>query len=491
MKNFCGIEGVESVFQPKQIRGSNDSKRVRACSRACRWLATTGALAASLVAWGNVAPAFASAEPSTASQNVVARAVQLTKWWAYGKEILLEARFDSEMQSGLSTAQLADVWAELVAQKGSYKGVSGARMETVGGVPVVVVAVAFQNESAGIEWSFSSDGTVTGLHIVLLPAAWSRPWYDKRATYAEEKLTIGSGYLKVPAELDVPVGKGPFPAVVLVPGSGPADMNERVDGGPEEPLRDLAHGLASSGIAVLRYDKPTFANPIAFEGPENVNRVTPQVTDVADAEAATEYLLQAKNINPSEVFVAGHSLGGFVAPMVVKTIPKVAGLIMLAAPTTSPAQLLVNQTRYLDELGGPLIASEQANLTRLSAEVKLADSPKLTVSTPADELPLGLPAQYWLFFQHYSAIRTASSLTEPILVLQGMSDYQVPPSSLSIWEKALAGHANASFDSFQSLDHMFMPVTGKSTPADYMRPNHVASVVVGTIATWVKQQTNS
>ena len=63
-------------------------------------------------------------------------------------------------------------------------------------------------------------------------------------------------------------------------------MNEQISQGPEEPFRDLAGGPASSGIEVLRYDKPTYVNPTAFEGQAHTARVTTSVTDVQDAEAA-------------------------------------------------------------------------------------------------------------------------------------------------------------------------------------------------------------
>lgn len=86
-------------------------------------------------------------------------------------------------------------------------------------------------------------------------AAPSPPPYADRATFAEQEVVVGSGEWALPGTLSLPNGAGPFPAVVLVHGSGPADRDETV--GPNKPFRDLAWGLASRGVAVLRYDKRT------------------------------------------------------------------------------------------------------------------------------------------------------------------------------------------------------------------------------------------
>src|SRR5437868_1155092 len=74
-----------------------------------------------------------------------------------------------------------------------------------------------------------------------------------RDTFDEREVTVGKGEWELPGTLGLPKGSGPFPAVVLVQGSGPQDRDETM--GVNKPFQDIAWGLASNGIAVLRYDK--------------------------------------------------------------------------------------------------------------------------------------------------------------------------------------------------------------------------------------------
>lgn len=422
-----------------------------------------------------------------ASVNLSDEAKQLTEDWTQAKYSAIENAFDAQMQSALPQSELLAIWNQWLAKDGAFQGIGQAQTQTLNNTSVVLITLNFQKGAVGLEWTFSSSGSVTGLHVVTPPssATWQRPSYDKASSFRSISLTVGKGFLKVPAELDVPNGKGPFPAVVFMPGSGPEDMNEQVSGGPEEPFRDLAVGLASNGIAVLRYDKPTFTNPKAFEGASHMNRITPAYSDVADAEAALRTLLKQPKIDPSEVFLLGHSLGGYIAPMVAQNVPKVAGLILMGAPTQSLADVLVPQERYLDQLKGPLTSTEKQQLAALQTQVNLANSAKLTVNTPANSLPEGLPAQYWLFYQHYNALKTAQSLRAPMLIMQGGRDYQVTPNNLTQWKNALKNHSNIHYRLFPALNHLFVSGTGKSTPNEYMLPGHVASNVIAGISGWL------
>ncbi len=474
--------------------GMNQGKRTGTSGEGGLWMRS--ALGAFVVGLGltGVGVPVVLAHSSQSGSSLGSEAIQLTRLWAEGRAAAVEAHFDPAMKSAAPATALAGLWKELVGTKGAYQETGTVQLIPTSTAHTAVVTVDFQKGRVGLAWSFSPTGYVTGLHLVAPPtsasstAVWQRPSYDHPAAFRRVQVNIGSGFLRVPAQLDVPIGRGPFPGVVLIPGSGPENLNEQVSHGPEEPFRDLADGLASSGIVVLRYDKPTYANPSAFEGAAHVARVTPFVTDIQDAQAAAVWLSHNPDVKPGRVFLLGHSLGGAMAPLVARRVRAVEGLILLAAPARPLASYLVPQERYLAGLHGPLAPGETQQLRQLAGQVKRALSPTLTAQVPNTALPFDLPAGYWQFYQHYSATRTAASLHLPMLLLQGGRDYQVPPSDLRLWQTALVHHQRVTFHLFPGLDHLFVPVTGPSTPADYLRPGHVSPEVIHGIASWIHEQ---
>ncbi|MHB8295611.1 MAG: alpha/beta hydrolase family protein [Acidimicrobiales bacterium] len=433
-------------------------------------------------------PATTALTTVVLSRSSLAR--QLSADFAHGRDMAIERHFDPAMQSGLPASQLPGLWAQLTAKEGSFQGLGAAQEKAVSGGVVVVVGMSFSHGRVGLEWSFDSTGAVNGLHLVgppasSAPSSWSAPAYDHAGSFVSRPVQLGRGVLQVPGTLDMPKGAGPFPGVVLVAGSGPANENEQIGGGPEEPFRDLAVGLASQGIAVLRYDKPTYAHPAAMKAHYGAS-ITAKVTDIADAEAAARLLMATPGVDAHRVVLAGHSLGAALAPRIAAHVAGLAGLVLLAAPARPLQDYLVPQTRYLLSLQGPLTAAGKAQLQRLRSEVAQVDSPTLSSATPSSRLPFGLPASYWLYIRDYRGPQAAAALHLPMLILQGGSDYQVPPSDLASWKAALASHSNVTVRLLAKLDHLFVHVNGPSTPAGYMAPGHVAASVITDIATWVK-----
>src|SRR4051794_36392117 len=143
--------------------------------------------------------------------------------------------------------------------------------------------------------------------------------------FTEEPVVVGSGEWALPGTLTLPTGTGPFPAVVLVHGSGPHDRDETI--GPNKPFRDLAWGLATRGIAVLRYEKRTKEHGAKFVK-ENTYTLRSEVID--DVRAAVALLRSHRSVDPKRIFVAGHSQGAVAAPRVAELEPGLGGVILLA-----------------------------------------------------------------------------------------------------------------------------------------------------------------
>ncbi|WP_245746525.1 alpha/beta hydrolase family protein [Nocardia altamirensis] len=309
---------------------------------------------------------------------------------------------------------------------------------------------------------------------------WMPPGYADQGTFEEHEVTIGSDDLAVGATLSLPRGPGPWPAVVLLSGGGPFDRDET--SGPNKSFKDLAWGLATRGIAVLRFDKVTHAHPEVADHPD----FTMADEYVPHAVSALRLLREHPEVDPARVAVLGHSMGGKLAPRVAAAEPAVAGLVIMAGDTQPMHHAAVRVFRYLASLDpSPEIDAAVEAITRQAAVV---DSDDLSSSTPREELPFGLSGSYWLDLRTYQPVSTAAAVAKPMLILQGARDYQVTVADdLVGWQTGLAGRPDVTFRVYDADDHMFFPGSGISTPASYQAPQHVDPAVVADIAEWLSR----
>jgi fermentation-respiration switch protein FrsA (DUF1100 family) len=310
------------------------------------------------------------------------------------------------------------------------------------------------------------------------------PDYAAPASFGEQQVTVGAGTeWALPATLTLPRGKGPFPAVVLVHGSGPNDRDETL--GPNKPFQDLAWGLSSQGIAVLRYDKRTYAHRGKLA---TLGNITVKEETVDDALAAVALLRRTPNIDPKRIFVLGHSLGGMLVPRIgLADTGNIAGFVIFAGATRPLEDEWVRQYEYIYGLDGQLTSKEQAEIDlfkRQAASIKQLS----TSDASRKDLLLNVPPSYWLDLQGYSPPAAALKLKQPLLILQGERDYNVTMESFSDWQRALAKRTNATLKSYPKLDHLFLEGTGPATDADYIRPRNIPKYVVDDIAVWIKKQ---
>jgi fermentation-respiration switch protein FrsA (DUF1100 family) len=124
----------------------------------------------------------------------------------------------------------------------------------------------------------------------------------------------------------------------------------------------------------------------------------------------------------------------------------------------------------------------------LQTQVAKVKDPALSESLPATQLPLNIPASYWLDLRGYQPAEVARTLGMPLLVLQGGLDYQVSPTKdFERWKSALVGKTNVTFRLYPDLNHLFMTGFGTPSPSDYIHFSHVNQSVVKDIASWIKQ----
>jgi dienelactone hydrolase len=398
------------------------------------------------------------------------------------------SRFDSRLRQALPEDKLKETWQQLVGQFGPFQAIVATQALDRPDAPLVMVTVRFEKLPLDFRLVYNPAGELTGLTAQPSPGSlpYHPPDYIQPTAFHEVEVTVGAGEWALPGTLSLPHGAGPFPAVVLVHGSGPQDRDESI--GPNRPFRDLAGGLASRGIACLRYDKRSKVHAARFTAAQIAN-ITVEEEVIADALAAVHLLRQTAGIDPARLYVLGHSLGATLAPRIGQRDPALAGLIILAGMTRPFEDTILDQFTYIYGLGGGPSAAQQAELDELKVKVARVKDPHLSDAVPASDLPLGLHAAYWLALRGYQPAAVAKTLAMRILVLQGGRDYQVTAADdFPAWQKALAGDATATLKLYPKLFHLFIEGAGPGlgTPQDYQIEGHVSPEVIRDIADWIQ-----
>jgi uncharacterized protein len=422
-------------------------------------------------------------EAAKDSPSAVA-AKQIIQELVAGQFEKVEALYDARMAAALPPGKLADGWRDLTKQAGAFQQITSTGTSQVQGLQVVKMECKFENSVLDATVVFNADGKLGGLSFRphQAPAApWNPPGYAKQNLFSEQPLTLTNGKFELPGTLTVPTGDGPFPAVVLVQGSGPQDQDETI--GPNKPFKDLAWGLASRGIVVFRYTKRT--QKYTVQSSDDPMRMTVEDETISDARAAVALLATQSKVNPKQVFLLGHSLGAFLAPRIATGDSQIAGIVMLAANARPLEKIVLEQIHYLAAMNGTPTEAEEKKIEAAEDGAKQIESPNLKPDDKITFLGATMYGAYWLDLRAYDPLKTAAKLKIPILIAQGGRDYQVTPSNFQAWSDALSNNRNVTLRSYPDLDHLFMHGTGASKPADYARPDHVSAEVVESIATWI------
>jgi fermentation-respiration switch protein FrsA (DUF1100 family) len=429
--------------------------------------------------------ARASAEEKKLPEQTAA-ATALVDALAKGDFTAAAKDFDSAMKKALpSDDKRKEMWEKLIEQVGAFHKRTGTRVEKADKFDVVIVTCQFEKMTLDARIVFNADKQVTGLFFRPAKGAYDfkPPPYARPESYREEKVVVGSGDWALPGTLTLPKGDGPFAAAVLVHGSGPHDRDETI--GPNKPFRDLAWGLASQGIAVLRYEKRTLAHAARIAAIEKSLTIKELATD--DALAAVAELRKHKAIDAKHIVVIGHSLGATAAPQIGARDSSLAGLVLLAGNARPLEDVILDQVSYIKSLNGELTKKDREELDELKRQVARVKDAKLNADTPASQLPLGIAPAFWLALRSYNPLETASRLKQPMRIVQGERDYQVTMDDFKEWKKALASHRNVTFRSYPKLNHLFMEGQGKAKPAEYDKAGHVARELVDDLAAWIKE----
>ena len=267
-----------------------------------------------------------------------------------------------------------------------------------------------------------------------------------------EKITVGEGgEYPLNGLLTLPDGEGPFPAVVMVHGSGPSDMDESVK--KLTPFKDLAEGLARLGAASVRYDKRTFAHKKKCAKTKDI---TVREETIDDALLAAELARRDARIDSGRIFILGHSMGAMLAPRIDAEGGNFRGIIMLAG---TPYRLEDIVVRQLGQAGGKNpVLNAIVGLERKIYGKKFDGLYQMPDEEAKKKMFAGNLSLY--YFKEMGQKTAADYLLEsdkPALIMQGGKDFQVlPEDDFAAFKEMLAGRPNTFFKLYPGLNHVFV-----------------------------------
>jgi fermentation-respiration switch protein FrsA (DUF1100 family) len=321
------------------------------------------------------------------------------------------------------------------------------------------------------------------------------PYHDEDVSYENKVQNV-----TLAATLTIPQGKGPFPAVVLITGSGPQDRDESLLG--HKPFLVLSDYLTRHGIAVLRADdRGTAKSTGDFKTATTADFAT-------DTEAGITYLKTRPEVDPHKIGLIGHSEGGVIAPMIAARNKDVAFIVMMAGTGVPGDEIIVAQSEAIAVASGkdPAKAAKDAATERemitlvetekdeAVLEKELTEKMKQSGDVPEAQIGLQikqLTSPWFRYFLTYDPVIALRKVTCPVLALNGSLDKQVLPSqNLPPIRKAFAesGNQHVEIDELPGLNHLFQ--TAKTgSPAEYSQIEETISpVALEKMTTWILKQ---
>ena len=302
-----------------------------------------------------------------------------------------------------------------------------------------------------------------------------------------------SGAFEFAATLTLPKGKGPFPAAILVSGSGPQDRDETLMG--HKPFLVIADHLTKAGVAVLRFDdRGTAQSGGTFAG----STIDDFSTDV---ESAFQYLLTRDEIVPQKIGLIGHSEGGMTAPLFAARQPQVAFVVLLAGLGVDGTTLWAEQQRDMAEAYGlPNGESIYQAMRVFAGQVIAGDSPQAIEQNllskgydkaTAQQYVKAVANDWGRSFFTYQPKQVLPKLTMPVLALNGEKDLQVAAVSNIGGMKAIfanSGNQDVTLKTLPDLNHLFQPAES-GLPDEYGRINQTfAPQALAIISEWIQQR---
>lgn len=386
---------------------------------------------------------------------------------------------------------------EMPALRGEYNGILGSDGNKIEGT-----------------WTQSGRSFQLDLERSDKPAVLKRPQEPKEPfPYNSEEVTYKNDEAgnTLAGTFTYPKSEGPFPAVILITGSGPQNRNEELLG--HKPFLVLSDYLTRQGIAVLRFDDRGIGKSTGdFSSATSEDFAT-------DVLAGVEYLKTRNEVNKDEIGLIGHSEGGLIAPMVAVKSPDVAFIVLMAGPGLPGDQILLKQSALISKAMGErnenIEKSEKVNkkiyeilknepdslkahneivdiFTNYYNSLSEEDKKKAGDENTALQMLKRVESPWFKHFLKYDLRPTLEKVNCPVLAINGEKDLQVPPKEdLEAIKAALIKGGNKNFKTVElkGLNHLFQ--TAKTgSPTEYNTIDEtIAPIALKTIGDWILEIT--
>lgn len=388
---------------------------------------------------------------------------------------------DSTFKAKVPEEDLKKLWTQVSEKLGKIETLDVVSSKTQGEFFVVTLEGKFTNEDQNFLLAFNKAEKIVGFFLQPKSTApsYTLPAYADTTLYKETEINVKTPGHSLVGILTAPKNLTSYPVVVLVHGSGPADMDGTV--GPNKPLKDLAVGLASKGIGSIRYVKRTMIYAAEFRKTFTVKE---ELMD--DALAAIALARTLPQVNKKQIYLLGHDLGGMLAPRMATLAPDLNGIIMLAAPARKFTDLLIEQNKYMFSLSKDTSEALKKSLDTVIKELDVTRITKLGAMKP-DSVLLGLPASYWIDMNVNDQVAIAKKLAKQrVFVGQGGNDFQVSTTDYNLWNTAIGKKKGSMVKLYPELNHLLSPQTEKGSMEQYRVPVNVSDALITDIATWIK-----
>ena len=303
----------------------------------------------------------------------------------------------------------------------------------------------------------------------------------------DEEVRVAASGFSLAATITKPVGQappvaGPWPAVLLVPGSGSVDRDEDVFGIPI--FGQIAGALADAGFLVARYDK----RGVGRSGGRAESAALEDYAD--DVRTMVRYLDRRPDVDQQRIVVAGHSEGGWVALLAASKENKIAGLALIATPGIGGAELVVEQQRHaLDRTVDSLVERH----AKIDLQRKIHQA--VISGEGWDDIPADLRRQadtpWFRSFLTFDPADAMRRVRQPVIIVQGELDRQVPSYHADqLVELARARNRDVSADAvlLDGINHLLVPATtGEMDEYATLAGETVSPELVSAIIDWLSR----